>query len=462
MTDPIDEQIRRLVAEMVDAAPVAVEAPLAVERPAARSGRRLVGALLLVLVAALGAWFLTIERDGAVSVGDDADSEPDLRSELPLILQRERTPRDALPADAPERIGSGRSGPELDVERSRRGASIDGYTLWVIPAVDNSEVCVVLQTAADGPSWTTGCGRVNSAYVGSVSLGSFTSETTVLAGLLLHPDVVGVIGGTVVDGTYLVVDEGADLSEQSDPEEPLEEAVFVFRDGSTGTRSNVLAAVAAVCDTLWRQFLGASNVVDPIALVALPAVADNSRLAPLIRATGRLASIAWDPDASMSVSSNHWRPAVGPAGPTCADAGALGWDAAVVGGAPGPAAEVDISEFGFEYRLGNLPLSGGIEGPTMVIAREETGCLTLRSSGEEIGCGPGVHTLPINDQKFGAAATLVVVDLPPETSFVTFASESRSEVVQLPRGNISVFINVSDETPMITAYDQFGAEVEIA
>lgn len=242
MTDLLDENIRRLVNEVVDGAPTALQPPedFKSDLNSGRSHRpALVGAAaVLILITIVGGVFLAVRepKSEQVELADSAPVSESLR--LPSIFDRPRTSADELPADRSWMTGGGvlASGGErltLELEDSRRGLEVDETTLWVVPFTSRRGACwTATQSGFD--SSARGCVHLDNddltfgvAMITNISRSQGPTGTTtklITSGLVFRDEIVDVVGGTLEDGVFVHPSE-------TDP-------VFVFSDGKTARQSD--------------------------------------------------------------------------------------------------------------------------------------------------------------------------------------------------------------------------------
>ena len=425
-----------------------VQPPIRPPVRAARSRPLLLAAAVVLAAIGIGSFFAIGElTPDSIQVGDEAvieasaPEEPWLR--MPAAFDRPRTADDVLSERATQAALSESPGaiqrPELDIDRSRKAieSEPDGIIIWLVPSVDDETVCLLLEEPSRGFSVSQTCAELDRATPSGVLGGaSFTSFNTIFFGMILNDEVVDVVDAEVKDGVYLGI--GPVVPQSSRPSEgPLPEAVFVYRDGSTGTQTDTTLAFVEVCNELWAQFFSGAQRVDRSAILSLEQVAVRTR-SPLRFVVERLVEVARQSDDDVLVSSPKWSEAV-PEGMALCPRGLIGgWEQAVIGERTAPEPEVDLAQAGvLLVEPGIAPESGGILGP-LVTARREDDCIVVQLSSDfldssqseqlQLACGIGHDVLTLS----GPQNDNVVIGalVPPQVAYVAFELNTQQLAVR--------------------------------
>ena len=484
MTNTLDERIGQLVAEVADAAPVALQPPIYPRRNGFRGRALAVISVAIIAVAGIAMFSNQQKADSIITNDPASENAPAPEQPVPsppAIFQRDRVDTDILPERLAQIVSGGDARPwtasPLDLDDSRRGAFDAQSTMWLVPTLDDSMVCMYVDMS-EMQGVSSSCKPL--APSGQQSLGP-TFEMSVAGpefvaafGFVTSTNIIGVVGADLVDGTFIFRE---DRDPVADDRDPVPAPKYIFDDGSTATRDEIVASGIETCRVYAEQFLLGATRVDLDVVSSLSEVASGTHSPTWISAAQGLADAAAASE-SNEASWSGWANAAGTVGTQCrALFGGLSFGGlpdfrlGIIAGHVAPPTKVDLEALGIMRRSSVLP-TADFTGPAITLSRDEAGCVVVAvASGTwdqtpddgllSVDCEPRRTDIELlrrfGSDPAGSVDYLTVVTVPEETAYVVFGVGAAAEV-QVPVDGLVVRVD-NQQTEGFVAFDSEGRAI---
>ncbi len=479
MSDLLEDEIRFLVAEIVNAASKSVEAPRSTrshphdfESPDkadgdGSKGRFVVFAALIALLFGIAGLVVFGGNDHQPVITDTPSTTSTTSMPLPGAAEAESLANDGRPAfleqarreaveplwtvdgleifrrdrvagddefpvgvlerlaqaPFPERFG------ELDPSRARRALSTADRTIWVVPSEDNRAFCDFVVTGdGSGASCTSHHdGFQLPVLVGTGgSSGTGSTRTGYRATMVLNESIVRVEGIPVVNNWTLVEFHGDEVPDAHEWRDAFD-AQFQFTDGTEMTVGQYSELFDDACSDLKAAFFSGGETVKRQYLERFIDNARHLRQAVFDEVIIAIELLMANSEGSLPLSL-QWREAVRDTGRICFQSEPKERHVAIVSDQEPHDLTIDDSSYATATDPTIVPTTGGIDGPPLVVFRDGE-CRYAQLDPEvwegdqlELGCDSDRYIAPLRfaqgpEEYRDYVLQLVVAEAPADAAF---------------------------------------------